>query len=169
MHPEEIIMSKIYIVRWHKVMLDRDLADIFGVETKYLKRQTTRNKERFPDDFMFQLHKKEQESIRWQFGTLKQWQHSKYLPYAYTEHGILMLSAVLKSERALHMSISIMRIFNQMREVLSNHNVLFEKLHTIEWRLEEHDKQFSEIRFEIKKILELEIENDTIPIGFNVG
>ena len=93
-------------------MLDRDLAMLYGVTTANLKRAVKRNIKRFPSDFMFQLTKKEWDSLRCQFGILKRGQHTKYLPFVFTEHGILMLSSVLKSERAVEVNIQIMRIFN---------------------------------------------------------
>lgn len=95
--PEEAIISKIYLIRGQKVMIDRDLAELYGVETKRLKEQVNRNVARFPDHFMFELTKEEYENLRSQNATLKQGVHSKYLPYAFTEHGVLMLSNVLKA------------------------------------------------------------------------
>ena len=92
---DEVLMNKIYIIRGQKVMLDRDLAELYCVETKQLKRQVNRNIERFPDDFMFELTKQEAEVSRYQIGTLKQGENIKYLPYAFTEHRVIMLSSVL--------------------------------------------------------------------------
>jgi hypothetical protein len=103
--PIELIASKIYLIRGIKVMLDRDLAELYGVETKVLKQAVRRNIDRFPDDFMFTLIKDEYQSLRSQNVTLKRGQHSKYLPFAFTEHGVLMLSSVLKSERAVQVNI----------------------------------------------------------------
>lgn len=100
--PQQVIESKIFIIRGKKVMLDRDLAILYGVETKMLNRAVKRNIERFPEDFMFQLMKEEYvELLRYQFGTLKRGQHSKYLPYVFTENGVAMLSSVLNSKRAI--------------------------------------------------------------------
>ena len=93
--PEEVIMNKIFLIRGHKVMLDRDLAELYGVLTKRLKEQVKRNTERFPKHFMFELTKEEYAILRSHFATLKQGEHSKYLPLAFTEHGVLMLSNVL--------------------------------------------------------------------------
>jgi hypothetical protein len=103
--PIELIASKIYLIRGIKVMLDRDLAELYGVETKVLKQAVRRNIDRFPDDFMFTLIKDEYQSLRSQNVTLKRGQHSKYLPFAFTEHGVLMLSSVLNSERAVQVNI----------------------------------------------------------------
>jgi len=99
--PNEIIINKIYLIRGKKVMIDRDLANLFKVETKQLKRQVRRNIERFPVSFMFELTLEENKFLRSQFGTLEKGKHSKYSPFAFTEHGILMLTSVLNSETAI--------------------------------------------------------------------
>lgn len=98
--PDEVLMSRIYVFRDQKVMLDRDLAELYGVETKQLKRQVRRNIDRFPDDFMFELTKEEMEILRSQIGTLRHGEHTKYLPMVFSEHGVLMLSSVLSSKQA---------------------------------------------------------------------
>ena len=103
--PVERITSKIYLIRGQKVMLDRDLAELYGVETRVLKQAVKRNLSRFPSDFMFRLSQAEQESLRSQFVTLKRGQHSKYLSFAFTEQGVAMLSSVLKSNRAIPVNI----------------------------------------------------------------
>jgi hypothetical protein len=95
--PDETIISKIYMIRGQKVMLDDDLAELYGVETKQLKRQVRRNRERFPEDFMFELTVEEYQSLRSQIGTLKRGEHTKYMPFAFTEQGVSMLSGVLNS------------------------------------------------------------------------
>ncbi len=118
--PNELVMQKIYYIRGQKVMLDRDLAELYGVETKQLKRQVNRNLERFPEDFMFELTADENTTLRSQFGTLKRGEHSKFLPYVFTEHGILMLSSVLNSEKAVEVNIRIMRIFTKIRQTLTD-------------------------------------------------
>ncbi|GEL10373.1 ORF6N domain-containing protein [Flavobacterium glycines] len=117
---EETISNTIYYIRNQKVMLDRDLATLYGIETKRLKEQVKRNINRFPEDFMFQLTESEHNSLRSQFATLKKGrgQHQKYLPFAFTEHGILMLSSVLNSEKAIQTNIQIMRIFVKVRQML---------------------------------------------------
>ncbi|MBK7181958.1 MAG: ORF6N domain-containing protein [Bacteroidetes bacterium] len=122
--PDEVIMNKIYLIRGHKVMLDRDLAELYGVETKRLKEQVKRNKNRFPSHFMFELTKEEDFVLRSQNATLKQGEHSKYLPFVFTEHGILMLSNVLKSEQAILVSIKIIDVFVQMRQMLVDNTEL---------------------------------------------
>ena len=115
----ETIRTRIYEIRGRKVMLDRDLAELYHVETKQLKRQVKRNLTRFPKDFMFELSHQENDALRCQIGTLKRGEHSKYLPYAFTELGIAMLSTVLSSESAIQMNINIMRAFVLMRQALS--------------------------------------------------
>ena len=115
---DEVVMNKIYIVRGQKVMLDSDLAELYQIETKNLKRQVKRNIERFPEDFMIELTAKEAEVSRRQFGTLKQGENIKYLPYAFTEQGVAMLSSVLNSAKAIQVNIQIIRIFTRMRQIL---------------------------------------------------
>ncbi len=113
----EAIASKIYLIRDMKVMLDRDLAERYGVKTKRLKEQVRRNTERFPDDFMFELSKDEFKNLRSQFAT-SSWGGSRYAPMAFTEHGVLMLSSVLKSDRAIKANIQIVRVFAKLRKTL---------------------------------------------------
>jgi hypothetical protein len=114
---DEMIVSKIHWIRGHKVMLDSDLAELYGVETKRLKEQVNRNSSRFPAHFMFELTKEENENLRLQNATLGHGTYSKYLPYAFTEHGVLMLSNVLRSDRAIQMSIKIIDVFVKLREM----------------------------------------------------
>ncbi|MCB0794249.1 MAG: ORF6N domain-containing protein, partial [Flavobacteriales bacterium] len=130
--PDALVTSRIHLIRAHKVMLDRDLAELYGVGVKRLKQAVRRNIERFPEDFMFELTKEEAEVSRSQFVTLKQGQNIKYLPFAFTEHGILMLANVLRSEQAISVSIQIIRVFNRMREVLLSHQEILQKLEQLE-------------------------------------
>lgn len=121
------IENRIYIIRNKKVMLDRDLAELYGVETKALVRAMKRNHERFPDDFMFQLDKSELESLRCQIGTIEnigRGKYSKYLPYAFSEQGVAMLSGVLRSPRAVAVNIEIMRAFIRMRHIAESNKEL---------------------------------------------
>ncbi len=112
-------------------MLDRDLAELYGVETKHLKRQVNRNIERFPDDFMFELSPEEFEILRSQFGT-SSWGGSRVSPFCFTEQGVAMLSSVLNSKQAIEVNIRIIRIFTKMREVLSSHKDILLKLEQLE-------------------------------------
>ncbi|MBI4682781.1 MAG: ORF6N domain-containing protein [Nitrospirae bacterium] len=147
---QEVIERIIYMVRGHKIMLDSDLAELYGVEVKQLKRQVRRNVERFPADFMFQISKEEYESLRRQFGTLKRGEHSKYLPYAFTEQGVAMLSSVLKSKRAIQVNIAIMRSFVKIREMLSAHKDLARKLEDME---KKYDSQFRVVFDAIRQLM----------------
>jgi hypothetical protein len=117
---DDVISNKIYFIREKKIMIDSDLAQLYSVETKQLKRQVRRNIERFPEDFMFELTSIEYEIIRSQIGTLKQGSHSKYLPMAFTEQGVAMLSSVLNSSTAIRVNIQIIRVFTKLREVLTD-------------------------------------------------
>ena len=108
---QEIIENKIYLIRGKKVMLDSDLAKLYEIETKAFNRAVKRNFERFPEEFMFQLSKEEYTSLRYQIGTLKRGQHSKFLPYVFTEYGVAMLSSVLNSKRAIQVNIQIIKTF----------------------------------------------------------
>ncbi len=119
--PHAEIVSKIFIVRGEKVMIDSDLAELYDVETKYLKRQVRRNIDRFPDDFMFEITSKEYADLRSQIGTLKRGQHSKYPPMVFTEQGVAQLSGVINSERAIKVNIQIIRLFTKMRMLLMTH------------------------------------------------
>lgn len=143
----EQIESRIFIIRGQKVMLDADLAELYGVEIRRLNEQVSRNSERFPEDFMFQLTAEEYESLRSQFATLKsgRGQHRKYMPYAFTEHGALMLGNVLKSGRAVEVSLMVVRAFVHMRELVSGHKELSQKLNLLERKVGARDKAIAEL------------------------
>lgn len=125
---DENLLSKIYFIRGQKVMIDRDLAELYGVFTKNLNLSVKRNNERFPEDFMFQLTREEYSSLRLQIETLKQGAHSKFLPYAFTEQGVAMLSSVLNSKQAIVVNIQIIRVFTKMREIISSNKDILLKL-----------------------------------------
>ena len=129
--PIEKITAKIYLIREEKILLDFDLAELYGVETKILKRAVRRNIERFPGDFMFTLTREEYNSLRSQIGT-SSWGGRRYLPFAFTEQGVAMLSSVLNSERAVKVNIAIMRAFVKMREYLQSTAQLARKLEQLE-------------------------------------
>ena len=144
----------------------RDLAELYGVETKQLKRAVRRNIDRFPADFMFELTIKEYKSLRCQIGTLEEkGKHSKYLSMAFTEQGVAMLSSVLKSDRAIDVNIAIMRAFVKMREILVANKEFSEKLKIMEEQLAEHDEQFRVVFEAIKQLLSEE-EKPKQRIGF---
>lgn len=136
----QIILQKIHEIRGQKVMLDADLAEMYGTETKYLKRAVNRNIGRFPDDFMFQLTKEEWEVLRCNFGTLEtngRGKHPKYLPYVFTEQGVAMLSSVLNSEKAIAVNIAIMRAFVAIRRYALTYTELAQRLDELEIRFED--------------------------------
>jgi phage regulator Rha-like protein len=165
--PQEVIQNKILLIRGLKVMLDSDLAELYDVSTYDLKRAVRRNLSRFPADFMFELTPQEYSVLRRHFGALKRGAHSKYLPYAFTEHGILMLSNVLNSERAIQVNIQIMRAFTKLREMLANHKELREKIEAME---KKYDHQFQIVFKAIKELLAPQAPppKSKTPIGFLV-
>jgi len=150
---EEIIISKIYSVRGKHVLLAQDLAELYEVETKVLNQQVKRNIRRFPARYMFQLTKDEYDRLRSQNVTLKRGQHAKYLPYAFTEHGILMLSSVLNSERADKVNMVIIDTIVKLRELLFMHKDVVQQMEQVQNKLTEHDNQIMVI-FEYLKQLE---------------
>lgn len=152
--PDEIIMNKIYFIRGYKVMLDYDLAKLYQVETKHLKRQVRRNIERFPEDFMFELTEKEYNSLRSQFGTLKRGEHTKFLPFAFTEQGVAMLSSVLNSTTAIKVNIQIMRIFTRIRQMLTDNTELRLEIEKIKMKLNNHSKNMEVVFQYLDELLE---------------
>ena len=141
MLPDEILINKIYLIKGQKVMLDRDLAELYGVETKQLKRQVKRNLERFPEDFMFEMSEEDFQNWRSQFGTsnLSDKMGLRYAPYCFTEHGVLMLSSVLNSPRAIQVNIQIVRIYTKLREMLLTHKDILLKLEEMEKKIGKQD------------------------------
>ncbi len=136
--PIERIQKCIYLIRGRKILLDRDLAQLYGVETKVLNRAVSRNIDRFPEDFMFQLDRDEFENLRCHFGT-SSWGGRRYRPRAFTEQGVAMLSSVLRSKRAVEVNIAIMRTFVKLREILTTNSALRRKIEALERR---YDEQF---------------------------
>ena len=155
MIPDELVMNKIYLIRGQKAMLDRDLAELYGVETKVLNQAVKRNSQRFPTDFMFQLTKSEWESLRSQVVTLEtgRGKYPKYAPTVFTEQGVAMLSSVLKSETAIRVNIQIIRIFTRMREMIMTHKDILLQLEKIEKKMNSHDEQIALIFGYLKKLL----------------
>ncbi|WP_024771044.1 ORF6N domain-containing protein [Aquimarina macrocephali] len=137
--PNEIITSKIYLIRDQKVILDSDLSELYQVETKQLKRQVRRNIERFPEDFMFELTKEEFENLRSQFGT-SNWGGTRYMPMAFTEQGVAMLSSVLNSPTAIKVNIQIIRVFTKIREMLTDNLSVKLEIEEIKKKLTNHSK-----------------------------
>ncbi len=155
--PVQSIVNKIYHFRGVNVMLDRELAELYGVETGQLKRQVNRNINRFPEDFMFELTKEEVEVLRSQNATSKMEGRGgiRYLPYAFTEHGVLMLSNVLNSEKAVKVSIQVIRAFSKLKQMLSTHEDLKKKIEEMENR---YDHQFRIIFDAIKQLIEEDLK-----------
>lgn len=162
---QEIICDMIFLVRGQKVMLDSDLSTLYGVETGQLKRAVRRNIDRFPPDFMLEITVEEYDSLRCQFGILKRGKHSKYLPFAFTEQGVAMLSSVINSDRAIQVNIAIMRTFTQLRQLVSVHKELANQLRKIEKRLGKHDEDIQAI-IDLIRRLHSEPEKKKQPIGF---
>ena len=161
-----MIVSKIHWIRGHKVMLDSDLAELYGVETKRLKEQVNRNISRFPVHFMFELTSEENEILRLQNATLRHGAHSKYLPYAFTEHGVLMLSNVLKSDRAIQMSIKIIDVFVKLREMLLTHKDILLQLEKLENQVIENSEDIRMIFTTLKQFLIPPEQSNRRRIGF---
>jgi len=154
MLPDEVILSKIYFIRGSKVMLDRDLALLYGVDTKRLKEAVKRNLSRFPEDFMFELSKEELANWRSQFGTSNSEKMGlRVTPFAFTEYGLLMLASVLNSERAIQINIQIVRVFSRMRTMIESHREILRKLELLEKKDLELDEKVTLI-FEYLKQLE---------------
>lgn len=161
--PLDFIERRIFFIRGEKVMLDRDLAELYGVETKVLKQAVRRNISRFPDDFMFELSKAEFQDWRSQFVTSREDRIGlRYSPMAFTEQGVAMLSSVLKSERAIEVNITIMRAFVQMRQMLATHSDLKRKIEEMEAR---YDENFQLVFEAIRQLLE-DDEKPKRQIGF---
>ncbi len=180
------IQNRIYEIRGERVMLDRDLAALYEVETKAFNQAIKRNINRFPKDFMFQLTKEEWEDLKFRIETLEKQNnslrsqivtlktgrghHTKYLPYAFTEQGVAMLSGILNSDRAIKMNISIMRTFVEIRRVLLQQSDIKEQLRLIREHLPEHDVQLSQIYDSIENLLDDKVAerkwNERERIGF---
>ena len=150
---QDVVISKIHIVRGQKVMLDMDLADLYEVETKRLNEQVKRNIERFPEDFMFQLTSDEFKNLKSQNAT-SSWGGRRTSPYAFTEHGVLMLSSVLKSGKAIQVNIQIVRVFTKMRELLLSQKDLVLKVEKIETKLDGQGHEIQVLFEYIKKLIE---------------
>ncbi|MCF8079862.1 MAG: ORF6N domain-containing protein [Desulfobacterales bacterium] len=163
--PIESIVSKILYLRSEKVLLDRDLANLYGVETKVLKQAVRRNIERFPKDFMFELSKKEFENLRSQIVT-SSWGGARYKPMAFTEQGVAMLSSVLNSPRAIEVNIAIMRAFVRLRKSFASKREIEKKLKELENHLEKHDDDIKLIFEAIRQLMEPPEDEPRKKIGF---
>jgi hypothetical protein len=164
---EHLIVSRIHVVRGQRVMLDEDLAEMYGVETKRLNEQVKRNPDRFPDDFMFQLTKEEFDDLMSQNAT-SSWGGRRKLPSAFTEHGVLMLSSVLNSPTAVQVNIRIMRVYAKLREMLMTHKDVLLKLEEMEGKVTRNSEDISAIFNALKQLLTPPSEPRT-PIGYRTS
>ena len=162
--PDEVVMSKIYVVRDQKVMLDEDLAELYGVETKRLNEQVKRNIDRFPEDFMFGLSEQEFADLKSQNAT-SSWGGRRKLPNAFTEHGVLMLSSVLSSQQSIQVNIQIMRIYTRIREMLLAHKDVFIRVEQVEQQLMKHDQKIELLFTYLSKFIEKK-DTPRTEIGF---
>ena len=163
--PIEVIEGKILLIRAQKVMLDEHLAELYSVTTKRLNEQVKRNRKRFPPDFMFQLNEEESEILRSQFATSKtQRGGRRYLPFAFTEQGVAMLSSVLNSDRAIEVNLQIMRAFVKLREMIASHKDLARKLAALEKKYDDNFK----VVFEAIRALMTPPEKPKKKIGFGL-
>ena len=165
----QIIQSKIFEIRSQKVMLDFDLAELYETETKYIKRSVRANIRRFPPDFMFELTKEEWKLLRCNFSTSNQRGGTRYMPFAFTEQGVSMLSSVLNSDKAIEMNIAIMRAFVFIRQYALTHQDLTDKIKELEKR---YDQQFTDVYDAINYLLQKDKQqteqHDRKRIGFNI-
>lgn len=166
--PIESITRRIFFIRGHKVILDSDLAELYEVETFNLNKAVNRNTSRFPEDFMFQLSEQEWDSLRFQTGMSNKGRGGRrYLPYAFTEHGVAMLASILRSERAVQMNIAIVRAFVRIRELLASNKELANRLEQLEGTLDKHASVINILVEEITNLKSLPPEEDSKePIGF---
>lgn len=174
--PDEVIINKIYLIRGQKVMLDRDLAELYGVETKVLKQAVRRNIARFPEDFMFEMNDSEFTRWRAEHATTKgDIMGLRYAPFCFTEQGVTMLSCILNSERAIEVNILIIRIFTKLREMLLTHKDILLKLEQLEKRILKQDEHLKKHQEEIQLIFNAlkQLLNPANPprkrIGFKTG
>ena len=174
---DEVVIGRIRTVRGHKVMLDRDLAELYGVETKRLKEAVRRNNERFPEDFMFEMNAQELENWRSQIASSNSGDRMglRYAPFCFTEHGVLMLSSVLNSEAAIAVNIQVIRVFTRMRELLANHKDILLALEKLRGTVSHNSRDIKVIFRLLKKMQEEEsnrvllaqVPKERPPIGSN--
>lgn len=169
MIPDEVVINKIYLVRDQKVMLDTDLAELYGVKTFRLNEQVKRNIDRFPEDFMFQLTEGEWESLTSQIAMSKKGRGGRRtLPYVFTEHGVLMLSSVLNSEQAIQVNIQIMRIYTKIKEMLLAHKDVFLRVEQVEKQMIKQDQKIELLFGYLSKFIEKE-DKPRKRIGYEIG
>jgi len=162
------IAQRIHLIRGQRVVLDTDLAAFYGETTKRFNQQVNRNRERFPDDFMFQLDAQEFAALRLQFATLKtgRGQHRKFLPYVFTEHGAIMAATLLNSPRATALSVYVVRAFLELRGMLSTNRELATKVHSLERKVSVHERNIAELADSMAELLATPAPPPKRPIGF---
>lgn len=164
--PDEVVLNKIYLVRGQKVMLDSDLAELYGVETKVLKQSVRRNMARFPEDFMFEMNKEEGENLRSQFVTSNERRGgTRYMPFCFTEQGVTMLSCMLNSERAIHVNIQIIRIYTSIRKMIGLNKDVSLLVEQVEAKLLKQDQKIDVLFTYLSKFIEKE-DVPRVQIGF---
>ena len=164
--PDEVVMNKIYMIRNQKVMLDSDLSELYGVETKVLKQAVRRNITRFPEDFMFEMSKEEHDTLRSQIVTSNEGRGgTRYMPFCFTEQGVTMLSCVLNSERAIHVNIQIIRIYTRIREMLLAHKDVFLRVEQVEKQMIKQDEKIELLFTYLSRFIEKE-DKPRRPIGY---
>lgn len=163
--PDDVVLNKIYFIRNQKVMLDRDLAELYSVETRRLNEQVKRNSSRFPEDFMFQLSEIEFQNLKSQFAT-SSWGGIRKLPYVFTEHGVLMLSSVLNSEKAIQTNIQIMKIFTKIRQMLADTTEIRLDVETIKKKIENQGKNIELVFQYLDELIE---KKETTPERERIG
>ena len=166
--PDEVVMSKIYVIRNQKVMLDRDLAELYQVETGRLNEQVKRNIKRFPDDFMFQLTQLEFENLISQFAT-SSWGGTRKLPLVFTEQGVAMLSGILSSDRAIAVNIQIMRIFTRIRQMLTDNTELRLDIEKIKKKLDNQDKNMEIVFKYLDELIDKKESQETVKPRTKIG
>lgn len=171
--PVERIETKILLIRGQKVIMDADLASLYEVRTIALNQAVRRNRKRFPDDFMFQLNAGERAELITNCDRFKNLKHSSYMPYAFTEQGVAMLSSILNSERAIQINILIMRVFTRLKDMIAAHKELAQKIKELEGRVGRHDVHIGHIIKAINKLLKPKVEEPVVEkikkIGFLKG
>ncbi len=162
------IAQRIHLIRGQRVVLDADLAAFYGETTKRFNQQVNRNRDHFPEDFMFHLNEEEFAALRLQFATLKtgRGQHSKYLPLAFTEHGGIMAATLLNSPRATAISVHVVRAFVELRAMLASNQVLAQKVNTLERKVSTHERNIAELADSMAQLLHTPAEPASRPIGF---
>ena len=165
--PQEVVEKRIFLIRGQKVLMDRDLAELYHVTTRHLKRQVRRNMQRFPEEFMFRLTSEELDELVPIWHQFKTRKHSYVLPFAFTEHGVAMLASVLNSEKAIKVSIVIIKTFVKLREIIATYKDLAHKLEELEGKIGKHDEDIRTIFEAMRQLMAPPPEPPKRKIGFH--